>query len=87
VSDRFDIRQDLEPGAPEELVTLAERLLDQRPLPNPVFRGELRRALAAQSERTRPPERVRALIARFAAAGAALLIVGAVSAAGAGPLG
>jgi hypothetical protein len=87
VSDRFDIRQDLEPGTPEELVQLGERLLDRRPLPDPVFRGELRRLLVARSQRSRSPERVRVLIARYAAAGATLLIIGAASAAGAGPLG
>ena len=82
-----DIRLDLEPEAPEEEVRLAERLLEARPLPNPGFRGDLRRTLEARSRRLQPPALIRARILRFASAGTMLLLVGTVSAAGAGPLG
>jgi hypothetical protein len=87
MNDLPDIRHDLEPGTPDELIQLAERLRDARPLPKPAFRGELRRRLVARSEHLVAPPRLRVLITRYAAAGTALLIVGAVSAAGAGPLG
>jgi hypothetical protein len=87
MNDDRDIRPDLEPDAPEELVRLAVRLRDERPLPSPAFRGRLRRHLEARSRRVRTPARARALIARYAAAGTLLLLVGTVTAAGAGPLG
>ncbi len=35
-----DIRADLEPGAAEELVRLAERLERERPVPSAAFRGD-----------------------------------------------
>ncbi|HZV73356.1 MAG TPA: hypothetical protein VFF79_06540 [Conexibacter sp.] len=86
MSDPHDIRDELGLDAPED-VALAERLLAARPLPGPAFRGRLRRLLEARSRPVDRPARVRALIAGCAAAGALLLLVGAVSAAGAGPLG
>jgi hypothetical protein len=82
-----DIRDDLEPGTPDDVVRLAEHLLDARPLPSPAFRGQLRRRLEARSHRVQPPALIRARIARFATAGTLLLLVGTLSAAGAGPLG
>jgi len=81
-----DLSEDLEPGTPLELVLLAERLQDSRPLPNPGFRGELGRRLERTSRRF-DPARLRSLIAIYGVSGTALMIVGAVSAAGAGPLG
>ena len=42
-----DIRSDLEPGTPEELIRLAERLDHERPVPSAAFRGDLRRRLLA----------------------------------------
>jgi len=89
-----DIRRDLEPGTdPAEAGALAatgERLLAARPVPAAAFRGDLRRALLAQAgEQARParaPERVRRWIAVNAAAGGGLLLVAALSVAGAGPL-
>jgi len=87
MNERHDIRADLEPGAPEDIVRLAEHLLDARPLPSPGFRGALRRRLEARSHRVQPPALIRARIARFATAGTLLLLIGTVSAAGAGPLG
>lgn len=84
---RRDIRLDLEPDAPEELIRLAERLEHERPVPSAGFRGELRRSLlVGQVSRSRPA-RLRLLIAGHASAGSLLLIAGAASAAGIGPLG
>lgn len=82
-----DIRADLEPGTPEELIRLAERLERERPVPAARFRGELgRRLLASELARSRPA-RLRILIAGYAGAGSALLLIGAASALGLGPLG
>jgi hypothetical protein len=87
VSSDRDIRADLEPGASEELIRLAERLERERPLPSPVFRGALRRRLLA-SEASHPrPAQLRLLIAGYASGGCALLLLGAASAGGIGPLG
>jgi hypothetical protein len=86
VTGERDIRSDLEPDAPEELVRLAERLERERPLPAAHFRGELRRHLMAGGNgRARPP-RLLALIRGYAMSGALLLLVAALSAAGTGPL-
>lgn len=82
-----NIDDDLEPGTAAELIVLAEQLRDQRPLPSPGFRGELRRCLQARSERVIPTARLRSLIFRYATAGTTLLVVGALSAVGVGPLG
>ena len=87
MNDHRSLNDGLEPGTPEDLVRLAERLHHERPLPNPEFRGRLRRLLLASSERLSAPGRLRALIAGYATAGTLLLLAGAVSAAGAGPLG
>jgi hypothetical protein len=87
MSPRRDIRADLEPGAGGDLVALAERLERERPVPSAAFRGELRRRLlGAELTRSRPA-RLRLLIAGYASAGTILLLVGAASAAGLGPLG
>lgn len=87
MSERRDIRQDLEPGTPDELVSLAERLERERPAPAAAFRGELRRrVLFGVDARTRPA-RLRLLIAGYAGAGSLLLLAGAASVAGIGPLG
>lgn len=85
---RDDIRADLEPGAPQELIELAERLDRERPVPSAGFRGALRRELlaGAVSWQSRPA-RLRLLITGYAGAGFALLAVGAASVAGVGPLG
>ncbi|MEJ7825961.1 MAG: hypothetical protein WKF48_11055 [Solirubrobacteraceae bacterium] len=69
-----DIRLDLEPGAPDELIRLAERLEHERPVPAAGFRGQLRRSLlVGQISRSRPA-RLRLLIAGHASAGSLLLI-------------
>ena len=87
MNERYDIRADLEPGTPADIVRFGEHLLESRPLPSPGFRGELRRRLEAGASRVHAPAFVRARIARFAGAGALLMVLGTASAAGAGPLG
>jgi hypothetical protein len=70
---------------PEEtdLRWLVERMEDERPIPDPGFRGELRRRLFAAPA---PPRRVRLLIAAYACSGLVLLAVATIGVAGAGPL-
>jgi hypothetical protein len=88
VSRGRDVRRDLEAEAPDEIVRLAERLQEARPVPSAAFRGELRRRLLVVAGASRPrPARLRALIAGYAGAGAMLLLAGVASAAGLGPLG
>lgn len=87
MKDRRDIRLDLEPDAPEELIRLAERLEQQRPVPTAAFRGDLRRRLLDGDLASSRPARLKLLIAGYASAGSALLLIGAASAAGIGPLG
>lgn len=70
-----------------ELDPIAERLQAERPIPRAGFRAELRRRLLFELERGRPaPRRLRLLLAAYAGSGALLLVVAAVSVAGAGPL-
>jgi hypothetical protein len=83
LSDANDIRPDLEPPDADELMLLAERLRAARPLPQPAFRGDLGRKLAAGSPRVRA--RIRILVAAYAGSGTLLLVIGALGA-GAGPL-
>lgn len=87
MSDDRDIRLDLGPSAPEDLLMLAERLERERPLPSAAFRGDLRRHLMAGDFARSRPARLRLLIATSAGSGSLLLLVGAASAAGIGPLG
>ena len=82
-----DIRDDLEPGLPADLIALAERLERERPVPSAAFRGDLGRRLRTPGGVAARPAHLRARIAASAGCGALLLLVGAVSAAGAGPLG
>ena len=56
-------------------------------MPAAGFRGDLRRRLEAGGSRHARPRRLRALITGYASAGSLLLVLGALSAAGAGPLG
>ena len=86
MNERRDIREDLEPGVPDDIVRFGEHLLEARPLPNPGFRGELRRRLEARSRHVGAPAMIRARVARFATAGVVLMVVGTLSAAGVGPL-
>ena len=55
--------------------------------PTGAFLSQLRRWLQARPELEVRPDRMRTLIVAYAVAGALLLAVGAISAAGAGPLG
>jgi hypothetical protein len=87
VTERSDIRADLEPDPPDDVIMLAERLRDERPLPEATFRGRLGRHLATRAARVRTPQRVRALISVYATAGSLLLAAGALGAGGFGPLG
>jgi len=87
MSAKRDIRLDLEPDAPDDLIVLAERLERERPVPAAAFRGELRRRLLADGAGRRRPPRLRLLITGYAATGSLLLLIGAASSAGIGPLG
>ena len=86
MTDSPDIRSDLEPDAPIEIVRLAERLQRERPVPSAGFRGDLRRRLLGSGAPHTRPRRLYALITGYATAGSLLLLVGALSAAGVGPL-
>jgi hypothetical protein len=83
-----DISADLEGGTTDDVIRLAERLERERPVPSAAFRGELRRRMltGARPPRSRPA-RLRVSITAYASAGSLLLVVGAISAAGVGPLG
>jgi hypothetical protein len=81
-----DIRADLEPDAPDDLIWLAERLGRERPVPSAAFRGGLRRRLLAGETPGLRPARLRLLIAGYATVGSLLLLLGAISAAGLGPV-
>ncbi len=87
MNDKRDIRLDLEPGTPDELIVLAQRLEQERPVPSASFRGDLRRRLLDGEFARSRPERLRLLIAGYAGAGMVLLLAGAASVAGIGPLG
>lgn len=82
-----DVRHDLEPGISDDLIRLAERLERERPIPGAGFRGDLRRHLLSGPSPHSRPERLRLMIAGYASAGSALLLIGAASVAGLGPLG
>ncbi len=83
---RRDLSPDLEPAEAERAVELGLQLSAARPLPDPNFRGELRRRLAgAQASGAVAPRRVRALAASYALAGLLLLTVAGIGVAGSGP--
>ncbi len=84
MNDCTGIRDELGPEATDELILLAQRLHDARPVPAPAFRGRLGRQLAAQPPRF-APARLRLLIATYAGSGLVLLVLGAVGASGHGP--
>ena len=63
---------------------LGAELAAERPVPAATFRGELRRRLAAQDPGYGPrPPRLRAAVAALIAAGALLIVLGALVALGA----
>ena len=82
-----DIRHDLEAGVSDDVIRLAERLQRERPVPAPRFRGDLRRRLLSGPSPHLRPQRLRVLIAGYAGGGTALLLIGAASVLGVGPLG
>jgi hypothetical protein len=86
MSPTGDIRDDLDDGTPDELIRLAERLERERPVPSAAFRGDLRRRLLTGGQHARP-KRLRLLIGAYASGGATLLLAGAGSVIGLGPLG
>ncbi len=92
MSDRTDIRSDLEPELePTEAKTLlgvGERLDRERPVPRPGFRGETGRYLSSEVESAPQarPRRLKLLIAGYAGSGLALLVVALIGVLGAGPL-
>lgn len=74
---------------PDERLALkpvAQRLLDERPVPSAMFRGELRRSLLGAGRAVGRPARLRLQIALYGCGGLTLLAAGASSAAGLGPL-
>ncbi len=85
-SIRRDLPLGLDPVEAERAVEVGLQLSAARPLPDPNFRGELRRQLAgAQASGVVAPRRVRALAASYALAGLLLLAVAGVGVAGGGP--
>ena len=83
---RADLAPDVDPVEAAALLQVAERLEAQRPVPRAAFRGDLRRWLEAERGMRPAPARLRLLIAATGGSGAALLLVAALSVAGAGPL-
>jgi hypothetical protein len=85
-SIRRDLPPELEPAEAEPMVELGLRLSAARPLPDPNFRGALRRRLAgAEASGAVAPRRVRALAASYALTGLLLLAVAGIGVAGSGP--
>ncbi len=80
--DRYDYEDD------PALAELADRMLRERSVPAPGYRGTSRRRLLADLGRQGPQlARPRLWVAGYGGAGAALLLVGAVGLAGVGPFG
>ena len=77
---------DFEPGIPaderEQLERLASRLVADRPVPRPAFRGELRRSIV----RAPRPRRMRLRVVAYLVSGAALLAISALGVNDVGPL-
>jgi len=89
IDDR-DFEAGMSAGEREALGDLADRLERGRPLPDAVFRGELRRQLV--SDEGRSPvgllaTRWRVLAVTYSGLGAVLLVVAGVGLAGIGPFG
>lgn len=90
MTNRYDIARDLEPNLNanerEGLLAVAERLVQERPLPAASFRGDLGRRLArGEHRRLVAPRRLRLAIASYLGSGALLLAVPAIGIFGAGP--
>jgi len=83
---RRDLSPELDRAEAERIVEVGMQLSAARPLPDPNFRGELRRQLAgAQASGSTAPRRVWALAASYALAGLLLLAVAGIGVAGSGP--
>jgi hypothetical protein len=65
---------------------LAQRLVAMRPTPAPAYRGALRRRLVALGPPAPRPANLGRLTRLYAAGGFVLVLIGALSAAGIGPL-
>jgi hypothetical protein len=79
-------RHDYEDDA--ALAELADRMLRERAVPAPGYRGALRRRLLADLDRRAPRlARPRLWAAGYAGSGVALLLIAAVGLAGVGPFG
>lgn len=89
MTDHRDIRADLDPDLNSEerdqLVLLALRLREDRPLPAASFRGNLLRGLKHRGQRTSAPVTFRRLVVAYTSSGSLLLAVAAIGVAGAGP--
>ncbi len=72
-------------GDSDSVTELEHRLVSNRPVPAPGFRGELRRRVAADPERFPRHGRARLAIAAYAGSGSALLAIAAIGVLGAGP--
>jgi hypothetical protein len=77
---------DFEPGIPADerahLEQLASRLVADRPVPRPAFRGDLRRSIA----RAPHARRMRLRVAAYLVSGAALLAIATLGVSDVGPL-
>jgi hypothetical protein len=83
-----DFEQDLEADVKgeerQELLALASRLTEHRPVPRPGLRSAIRSRLSG-GVRPAPRSRIAALIFGYATSGALLLAVAAIGLAGIGP--
>ncbi len=70
---------------PEDLVDIDQLLMERRPIPSPVFRGEARRSLLSGESTWTERGRVRALIFGYAATGSLLLSIVGIGIVGIGP--
>ncbi len=83
---RNDLPPDLGEAEADGMLEVGLRLSAARPLPDPNFRGDLRRRLAgAQASGAVAPRRVRALAASYALTGLLLLALAGSGVAGSGP--
>jgi hypothetical protein len=88
VSDSHGSSGELESDDRDVLARVARRLHEARPVPAPAFVSQLRRAVIdLRCSDGESAWRVRARIAGWALAGALLLMLGTLGAAGAGPFG
>src|SRR4051794_13539620 len=85
-----ELRPYVDRAEAEAFDRLGRRLEQDRPVPSPAFRAELRAQMATMSEQQRPewrPRNLRLAVAAYVASGAFLLVLGALGISGAGPIG